>query len=187
MIMSESKIIKRSKRHEFFQNGMFKFFHREGFVVEKDYKLKFLLRYRSGKKKENVSLSSGFIDIYAAPYDIAIECDSGKLVKWKSLEKLMQCNADYCFVIVFGSKNEDQNFKRCLERIKQISQETLNTKKNIEFFRERIKNIKIFLGIITLDFLKQVNLEKLLTHILEDSNVNQFFYEHLTLCKNKYR
>jgi len=177
MIMSESKKVKKSKRHVFFQNELFKFFHREGFVVEKDYKSKFRFRYRSGKKKDIISVASGLIDIYAAPYDIAIEFDSTILIKWRSLENLIHCNADYCFGIILGSKKEKQIFKKNLERIKQVSKETLNTKKNIEYFKERIKNIKFFLGIITLDFLKPINLKKLLINVLNDSNVNDFFYE----------
>jgi hypothetical protein len=175
--MSESKNVRRSKRHVFFQNEMFKFFHREGFVVERNYTLKFRFRYRSGKKKDISKVISGLIDIYAAPYDIAIVFDSGKLINWKSIEKLIQCNADYCFGIILGSKNEDQNFKKCIERIKQVCRETLDTKKNIEYFKERIKNIKFFLGIIAIDFLKPINLRKLLNHDLNDSNVYDFFCE----------
>jgi len=160
-IMVESKNVKRTKRHEFFQNELFEFFCTEGFVVEKNYKIKFLSRYHTGKKKHLINVSSGLIDNYAAPYDIAVEFDSGKLIKWKSLEKLIQCNADCCFGIVFGSKGDEENVRKSLERIKQVSKEILNFKKNIEYFRERIKNMKFFLGIITLEFLKAINLRHL--------------------------
>lgn len=177
IVMSESKNVNSSERHEFFQNEMFKFFHREGFVVEKNYQSKFRYRYRSGKKKDIFSVARGFIDIYAAPYDIAIEFDSTILIKWRSLEKLIHCNADYCFGIILGSKKEKQIYKKNLERIKQVSQETLDTKKSVEYFKERIKNIKFFLGIISLDFLNPINLQKLLIHGLNDLNVDDFFYE----------
>ncbi len=108
----------------------------EGYHVMREYPIDFnTIRRRT--RKEFVKL--GYIDIYAekrnrsllnytsskelnnnSPLNIAIEFDSGNLLKYKSIEKLLQSGADTCLGIVRGKSKATDLTSLNIERIREI-------------------------------------------------------------------
>jgi len=110
-ILLESKGLERPLQHEFIQQELYKLFRRDGFDSFFEYEISYLHKYRGTKQAGKEKLvRNGRIDIVAQKDDtkIALEFDSGATIKWKSIEKLLQCDAGYCFGIVSGPKTDSK-------------------------------------------------------------------------------
>ncbi len=111
-ILSRSRDYSRPIQHEFLQQELFDFFRLHGFETFFEFEFSYFHKYRNTKNLGKIRLIEfGRIDIYAKKeknVDIAIEFDSGATLKWKSIEKLLQCQAQYCFGIVGGGKTNSQ-------------------------------------------------------------------------------
>jgi hypothetical protein len=110
---------KRDEIHEDFLDRLRRLFVRNGYRVRLEYPLRFysIIR-RSGDKVSR----NGNLDLLAVKNEqkIAIEFDNRIHLKFKSIEKLFQVDADLCIGIVRGKlKTFDAN----IERIEQVKEE----------------------------------------------------------------
>lgn len=107
-ILSQAREFSRPIQHEIIQQELFTFFRENGFDAFFEYELEYYHIYRGTKNTGKIKLiENGRIDIYAKKdnIEVAVEFDSGATLKWKSIEKLLQCDAQYCFGIVSGAKS----------------------------------------------------------------------------------
>ena len=104
---------------------------------------------------------NGYIDVYAAKEDvrIAIEYDNRLWAGWKSLQKLLQSNANICIEIISGPKDiSKKSIGECLEdnikRIIIVFNETIAYYTEINDMEKisHLKKKKIILAVINLDF-----------------------------------
>ena len=96
-ILDKSKSTQeRLIRHDFIQNSLFLFFDDLKFRSIREYALSYRDKYRNKKRfGESRFIRHGKIDLYASKDDlkIAMEYDNAATLKWKSIEKLFQCDA----------------------------------------------------------------------------------------------
>ncbi|NVM34523.1 MAG: hypothetical protein HWN81_02935 [Candidatus Lokiarchaeota archaeon] len=166
-IVFSSKL--KPDRHKYIQNSLVYFFQELGFHTYREYKIDCLWKpRRKARAEENYQLKKGRIDIFAKYKDsfkIAIEFDSGKLVKMKSLEKLFQCNSKLCVAIISGINNtaellKKENININFKRFKQVFQELrnhytqLNDEKNVEL----IESKQMWLSIVNYQTFDEIKL-----------------------------
>jgi hypothetical protein len=109
----------REGLHQNVMNELEKLFIKGGYIVCREYPIRFDSIAR--KSRERIS-RNGYVDMAAIKdgHRIAIEFDSGVNLKFKSIEKLFQIDADLCIGIVRG-KSEKLGF--CLEKIVKLVEE----------------------------------------------------------------
>lgn len=105
-------------------------------------------------------LKVGYIDIYAHKNHmrIVIEYGSGATIRWKSLEKLLQTNANICIVIVHWSYSDTYAYNRYIKRIKQVFSEKYDFYRmnNNQVGRVNLKGKEIWFSMINLKLFKLI-------------------------------
>ncbi|KKN31936.1 hypothetical protein LCGC14_0818850, partial [marine sediment metagenome] len=102
--------LSRPIQHEFIQQELYEFLRDNGYDTYFEYYQEYYHKFRGTRQQGKTRLiENGRVDIYAIKdiEAIAIEFDSGATLKWKSIEKLLQSNAQYCFGIVSGAKSDN--------------------------------------------------------------------------------
>ncbi len=180
-IICQSKDFTRPIQHEFIQQELYKFLREESFDTYFEYEIEYHHIYRTTKKAGEVRLiKNGRIDLYAEKNNIgiAIEFDSGATIKWKSLEKLLQSNAQYCFGIVSGPKTNDK-LKLDMYDEKNLWKFQLTLEDHIPLcdknrkFDElfNLQNKKFWLGNIKRNFLTPIDLKDILSSSISLQNL----------------
>ncbi len=119
-----------------------KLLRKQGFLMIKEKPINFMTKR---VKDSQELIRSGFMDLYGKKEGvrIAIELDSGEHLKFKSIEKLLQSNANICIGIIYGNKNKKQlvneNVKRILSRMHFLN----NTEKEFWIFMISERIVKI--------------------------------------------
>ncbi|MFX1268964.1 MAG: hypothetical protein ACFFAK_13475, partial [Promethearchaeota archaeon] len=121
-------ILKKVERHQFIQNELIKFLQSNDFDTFREYNIQYNGKYRIKKKfGEAKDRKNGLIDVYGKfiGLDLAIEYDNSPSLKWKSIEKLLQSDAQYCFGLSFGPKNQTKGklaiyHRKNLWKLKQV-------------------------------------------------------------------
>jgi len=153
-------------------------FREKGFSTIPEYQVFYRYRYRGEKNLGKIELSRvGKIDVYAKKQNlhIATEFDSGRRIKWKSLEKLLESDAQYCFALVWGgtrlSYPIEQTIQDNLNRMKNVLVEIISYYDGNRAFNELYKLIskELWLGIGKSGFFKKINIKKLLSSDLINS------------------
>ncbi len=100
-----------------------------GYKVHLEYPIHFESRIR--KSGDRIS-RDGNLDLFAFKNGrkIAIEFDTGVHLKFKSIEKLFQVNADICIGIIRGRFNSLGSLNSNVDRIEQVKRELGAFKKN---------------------------------------------------------
>ncbi len=107
VLLNSMDIQSRRERHKFINGKIFRLFLKKSFKTYSEYKISFQNRHRR-KTYTNYGdirgIRKGRIDIYAIKNNlrIASEFDTGLMLRWKSIEKLLQCDAQICIGIVSG-------------------------------------------------------------------------------------
>jgi len=173
-ILEKSKSTKeRLIRHDFIQNSLYLFFDNIKFISIREYNISYRDKYRNKKKfGESRFINNGKIDLYSFKDDlkIAIEYDNTATLKWKSIEKLFQCDAQFCFGMVSGPKNYTSKLnefyiKKNIWKLQQSFKEHLMLYNEISDY-ERYYNLlkkRFWLGIGSASYLEEYNLKNILS------------------------
>jgi len=155
----------RSEIHKKIQYYLLGYFYDKVFKVIPEYRMSYRTLGRvkrlQGQAKES---KTGYIDVFIQKNNlkIAVEFDSGRRIKWKSLEKLLESDAQYCFELVWGgirlSYPIEQTIQDNLSRIKNVLVEIISYYDKIKAFNELNKLIskEFWLGIGKSGFLKKL-------------------------------
>ena len=171
MILKKAEFIDdRTDRHKNVQTSLLNLLRELGFVAMKEYRITHRSIYRSkGRFSELKQREGGLIDVYGTKQDdsIAIEFDNSGSSKWKSIEKLLQCDAEHCLGLCIGPKREEEfdfYYRKNKLRIRQVFIELVTHYiKEKEFEKLHSLLSKIFwLGIISMDVFEEINLTDLL-------------------------
>ena len=105
-------------------------FVKGGYKVHLEYPISFKSRIR--KSGDWIS-RDGNVDLVAAKNgrQIAVEFDTGVRLKFKSIEKLFQIDADLCIGIIKGKSNTSGSLDKSIERFERLKEELGFPKKNI--------------------------------------------------------
>ncbi len=105
-------------------------FAKGGYKVHLEYPIHFKSRIR--KSGDWIS-REGNLDLVAVKdgRKIAIEFDTGVHLKFKSIEKLFQADADLRIGIIKGKSNRSGSLDVNIERFEQLTEEFGNLKKNV--------------------------------------------------------
>ena len=162
----------RVERHRSIESSLVNLFKGLGFETFKEYRIKLSTKYRTGNRfGEPRQRDMGLIDFYAKDRNqsvkIAVEYDNGALIKWKSIEKLLQSDAHYCFALVYGPKkgtNSPHYNKNNLLRIRQVYSETISQYNETKEFNKLYGLTKknYWFGVANKGVLKEINLKNLM-------------------------
>ena len=162
----------RVERHREVENSLFNLFKGLGFETFKEYRINIRSKFRTGNRFGKLrQRDGGIIDIYAKDQTqnvkLAVEYDNGALIKWKSIEKLLQSDAHYCFALVFGSKNETYDphyYKNNFMRIQQVYTECISYYNETKEFNKLHRLIKkrFWFGVANKGVLNEISLKNLL-------------------------
>lgn len=172
-ILDKSKSTQeRLIRHDFIQNSLFLFFDDLKFRSIREYTISYRDKYRNKKRfGESRFIRDGKIDLYAFKDDlkIAMEYDNAATLKWKSIEKLFQCDAKFCFGMISGPKNynsklNDFYIKKNIWKLQQTFKEHLMLYNDIMDYESyyNLLNKRFWLGIGSAGYLKEFNLKDIL-------------------------
>lgn len=169
-IFHNAKLIEeRIPRHKFIQESILELFTWFNFRAKKEYRITYNRRYRSKARNGEIKTKAGgYIDIYAQNknFVVAFEYDNGALVKWKSIEKILQSNASYCFGITYGPRGQNyaQNYRENLKRIQQVYKEVISDYKKFKYFGQPHVLLKkhFWLGIIQSSIFERVKIKNLI-------------------------
>ncbi|MGD2093924.1 MAG: hypothetical protein PVH77_02845 [Phycisphaerales bacterium] len=105
-------------------------FAKGGYRVHLEYPINFRSRIR--KSGDWVS-RNGNLDLVAIKKGrkVAIEFDTGVRLKFKSIEKLFQVDADLCIGIVRGGSKGNGSLDVNIERFEKLTEEFGNLRKNV--------------------------------------------------------
>ena len=162
----------RIERHRTVENALVTLFKDLGFETFKEYRIKLNSKYRTGNRFGEPRLrDGGLIDFYAKNQTqnvkIAVEYDNTAIIKWKSIEKLLQSDAHYCFALIYGPKmtpNAPHYYKNNLMRIQQVYTECIshyNETKEVNKLHGLIEK-KFWFGVANKGVLKEINLKNLM-------------------------
>ncbi len=120
----------REGLHRNVLDGLKVLFAKGGYKVHLEYPIHFKSRIR--KSGDWIS-KDGNLDLVAIKKGrkIAIEFDTGVRLKFKSIEKLFQADADLCIGIIKGKSNRSGSLDVNIERFEQLTEEFGNLKKNV--------------------------------------------------------
>ncbi len=121
------EVASRQGLHKCLVGELKKLFADGGYRVYLEYPICFESKVRkSGERIQR----EGYLDLYAVKNGrkIAIEFDTGVHLKFKSIEKLFQVDADLCIGIVRGNANA---FEDNIKRIEAVKKESGLLKKNL--------------------------------------------------------
>ena len=160
----------RAERHENIQTSLIKILREFGFIAVMEKRITYRSKYRTidrfGELKQR---DGGLIDIYGTNKDnsIAIEFDNSRTSRWKSIEKLLQCDAEHCFGLCIGPIREEEvdfYYRKNKLRIRQVFIELVtHYNKEKEFEKLHILLSKIYwLGIVSMEVFEEINLTDLL-------------------------
>ncbi|MFX1294619.1 MAG: hypothetical protein ACFFD2_07175, partial [Promethearchaeota archaeon] len=172
-ILEKSKSTReRIIRHDFIQNSLYLFFDDMKFIPIKEYSINYRNKYRNKKRfGESRFIRDGKIDLYSYKdnLNIAIEYDNAATLKWKSIEKLFQCDAKFCFGMISGPKNytsklNDFYVKKNIWKLQQTFKEHLMLYNEIKDYESYYKllNKRFWLGIGSAGYLEEFNLKDIL-------------------------
>jgi len=169
-IFHNAKLIEeRIPRHKFVQDSILELFNWFNFRAKKEYRITYNRRYRSKARYGEIKTNAGgYIDIYAKSKNcvVALEYDNSALVKWKSIEKMLQSNALYCFGITYGPRGQNyaQKYRENLKRIQQVYKEVISDYKKFKYFGQPNFLLKkhFWLGIIQSGIFERVNIKNLI-------------------------
>ena len=157
---------KRRKWHNHVQKDLIIFFREMGFYCIPEYKIEYRTLGRITRLRDFEDLSRrGRIDIYAQRDNlkIAIEFDSGASMKYKSIEKLLQSNANICAAFAFGPKNtsmEKSEFylSKNIRHVNQVYDELCSfySKTNDSLAIQKLVQKEFWLGIIKTNIFKHI-------------------------------
>jgi DNA-binding MurR/RpiR family transcriptional regulator len=163
---------KQVEKHKKVVSSLVELFRSLGFKTFKEYRIKLKSKLRTsnrfGKQRQR---EWGLIDFYAKEgtqnVKIAVEYDNTALIKWKSIEKLLQSDAHYCFALVYGPKKETEHlryFKNNLIRVQQVYAERISQcNETIEFDKlHDLTKKKFWFGIACKGVLNEIDLKNLL-------------------------
>ena len=162
----------RVERHKKVVSSLVTLFRSLGFETFKEYRIKLNSKFRTGirfgKPRQR---EGGLIDFYAKEQahniKIAIEYDNTTLIKWKSIEKLLQSDAHYCFALVYGPKKEIEHlpyFKNNFFRVRQVYTECIsqyNENKEFDKLHDLTKK-KFWFGVASKGVLNEISLKNLM-------------------------
>ena len=125
-----ANIENREGLHRNVLNGLKALFAKGGYKVYLEYPIHFKSRIR--KSGDWIS-RDGNLDLVAIKKGrkIAIEFDTGVRLKFKSIEKLFQVDADLCIGIIKCKSNRSGSLDVNIERFEQLIEEFGNLKKNV--------------------------------------------------------
>jgi hypothetical protein len=170
-IIEKTKLIEdKVMRHKHVQNSLLKLFRRKHFFVTKEYRIdyngKYRIKARFGEPKER---RNGLLDVYAKYQNciIVVEYDNSAMIKWKSVEKLLQSDALLCFGLVYGPKKDEscsRYYIKSLVRIQQVYKELIsNYDRNKEFDKLfHLLKMEFWFGFIKLNIFEKVILKDLM-------------------------
>ena len=120
----------REGLHRNVLDGLKALFAKGGYKVYLEYPIHFKSRIR--KSGDWIS-RDGNLDLVAVKNgrEIAIEFDTGVRLKFKSIEKLFQVDADLCIGIIKGKSNRSGSLDVNIERFEQLTEEFGNLKNNV--------------------------------------------------------
>ena len=120
----------REGLHREMIDGLKALFVNGGYKVYLEYPINFKSRIR--KSGDWIS-RDGNLDLVAIKKgrEIAIEFDTGVRLKFKSIEKLFQIDADLCIAIVRGGSKGHDSLEVNIERSEKLIKEFGNIKKNV--------------------------------------------------------
>ena len=165
-IFRNAKLIeKRVPKHKFIQDSILELFNWVNFRAKREYQISYNRRYRSKARNGEIKTKAkGYIDIFANTrnFGVAFEYDNGALVKWKSIEKILQSNALYCFGIAYGPRGQNyaQNYRENLKRVQQVYKEVISDYRKFKYFGQPNFLLKkhFWLGIIQSGIFERVNI-----------------------------
>lgn len=125
-----ANIESREGLHRDVLDGLKALFAKGGYKVHLEYPIHFKSRIR--KSGDRIS-RDGNLDLVAVKNSrkIAIEFDTGVHLKFKSIEKLFQVDADLCIAIIKGKSNKSGSLDANIERFEQLTEELGGVKKNV--------------------------------------------------------
>ncbi|KPL22792.1 MAG: hypothetical protein AMJ75_07400 [Phycisphaerae bacterium SM1_79] len=111
-------------------HGLKALFAKGGYKVYLEYPIHFKSRIR---KSGDWIFRDGNLDLVAIKEGrkIAIEFDTGVRLKFTSIEKLFQVDADLCIGIIKGRSNRSGSLDVNIERFEKLTKEVGNLKKNV--------------------------------------------------------
>ncbi len=120
----------REGLHRNVLDGLRVLFAKGGYKVHLEYPIHFKSRIR--KSGDWIS-RDGNLDLVAVKNgrEIAIEFDTGVHLKFKSIEKLFQVDADLCIGIIKGKSNKSGSLDANIERLEQLTEEFRGFKNNV--------------------------------------------------------
>lgn len=190
------EIFKKSKekdekviRHDFMQNSLLLYLTEIGYNGIKKYEIVYQSKYRSkkrfGKPRPD---KNGRIDIYAQNKEnaIAIEYDNAATIKWKSIEKLLQCRAGNCFGMISGTRRKKQELKEFYIK-KNISRLQLVLEEIIPYLDingkyeqlHQLLNKWFWLGICSCNYFRKFSPKEIL-----DININLYIVPQFNKQRN---
>ena len=125
-----ANIENREGLHRNVLDGLRALFAKGGYKVHLEYPIHFKSRIR--KSGDWIS-RDGNLDLVAVKNGrrVAIEFDTGVRLKFKSIEKLFQVDADLRIGIIRGKLNKSGSLDMNIERFEQLTEEFGNLKKNV--------------------------------------------------------
>lgn len=172
ILSSSNNLQSRTERYNFIQSELVEIFNRNSFFSMIEYKISFYSFYKKEVELVRIDLSrGGSIDVYAKKKDllVAIEFDSGRQTKWNSLKKLLMSDAKHCFALVYGGSRKKYTFEHTIQdnlhRIKYALIELMPYIDKIKAFDKlyQILSKSFWIGIVRYGFLKQLNLNRLIS------------------------
>lgn len=138
------EIASRTDSHRRVLNELVEIFQDLGFTTKKEKETIFnsISVHKSIKTQKR-----GFIDFYAKKGDfvVAVEFDSGARLKYKSIEKLIQSEANLCIGITFGSLTGKKVVKENLIRISSRKEFLMESKKDfwlVVILEKKVRSIQ---------------------------------------------
>jgi len=125
-----ANIENREGLHSNVLDGLRVLFTKGGYTIHLEYPIHFKSRIR--KSGDWIS-RDGYLDLVAIKKGrkIAIEFDTGVRLKFKSIEKLFQVDADLCIGIIKGKSNRSGSLDVNIERFEQLTEEFGGVKNNV--------------------------------------------------------
>lgn len=162
----------RVERHRTVENSLVMLFKDLGFETFKEYRIKLNTKYRTGNRfGKPRQKDGGLIDFYAKDRNnsvkIAVEYDNGALIKWKSIEKLFQSDAQNCFALVYGPKkgtNSSHYYRNNLVRIQQVYAECIAQYNETKEFNKlyAITKKNFWFGVANKGVLREISLNDIM-------------------------
>ncbi len=120
---------KRREIHFPLINQLTQVLQQQEFTVKKEHRLRYFSyspRYSRSNNSKIPKWLDGQIDLVASneKYNLALEFDTTKLLRWKSIEKLFHSPAKYIVGMIYGSyQKAGITFRRNVQRIKIVAGE----------------------------------------------------------------